>query len=211
VAVQADQAPVVGVARRKRRRSQLGLAGSIVVVGAAAAAVYLVMAPLLALLATAFRGPSDLLPFEPGAHWTFDNLVDVYVNTPLLSSVLPNTATFVAGSVAVTFLTAFTLAWLVEWRLIFPTLPALMLALAIAPVPLGPSICESPRSWTCAATMASSKSANPSQASVDLSARSIDGWSSSSRCASAASISDCLLGKCRYSVPIPTPARSAIR
>jgi hypothetical protein len=35
----------------------------------------------------------------------------------------------------------FTLAWLVEWRLIFPTLPALLLALAIAPtltaVPLG--------------------------------------------------------------------------
>ena len=104
MAVQADQAPVVGVARRKRRRSQLGLAGSIVVVGAAAAAIYLVMAPLLALLATAFRGPSDLLPFEPGAHWTFDNLVDVYVNTPLLSSVLPNTAIFVAGSVTVTFL-----------------------------------------------------------------------------------------------------------
>jgi iron(III) transport system permease protein len=142
VAVQADQAPVVGVARRKRRRSQLGLAGSIVVVGAAAAAIYLVMAPLLALLATAFRGPSDLLPFEPGAHWTFDNLVDVYVNTPLLSSVLPNTATFVAGSVTVTFLTAFTLAWLVErtdlpWRttlftaILFPLLvPGVVMAFA---------------------------------------------------------------------------------
>ena len=142
MAVQADQAPVVGVARRKRRRSQLGIAGSIVVVGAAAAAIYLVMAPLLALLATAFRGPSDLLPFEPGAHWTFDNLVDVYVNTPLLSSVLPNTATFVAGSVTVTFLTAFTLAWLVErtdlpWRttlftaILFPLLvPGVVMAFA---------------------------------------------------------------------------------
>ena len=79
------------------------------------------MAPLLALLATAFRGPSDLLPFEPGAHWTFDNLVEVYLNTPLLSTVLPNTAIFVLGSVVVTFFTAFTLAWLVErtdlpWR-----------------------------------------------------------------------------------------------
>jgi hypothetical protein len=31
----------------------------------------------------------------------------------------------------------FTLAWLVEWRLIFPTLPALLLALAIAPLPIG--------------------------------------------------------------------------
>ena len=142
MAVQADQAPVVRVARRKRRRSQLGLAGSIVVVGAAAAAIYLVMAPLLALLATAFRGPSDLLPFEPGAHWTFDNLIDVYVNTPLLSSVLPNTAIFVAGSVTVTFLTAFTLAWLVErtdlpWRtalftaILFPLLvPGVVMAFA---------------------------------------------------------------------------------
>jgi len=31
----------------------------------------------------------------------------------------------------------FTLGWLVEWRLIFPTTPALLLALAIAPVPPG--------------------------------------------------------------------------
>ena len=31
----------------------------------------------------------------------------------------------------------FTLGWLVEWRLIFPTLPALVLALAIAPLPIG--------------------------------------------------------------------------
>ncbi|MBY0320434.1 MAG: iron ABC transporter permease [Reyranella sp.] len=142
MAVQADQAPVVDIARRKRRRGQLGLAGGIVVVGAAAAAIYLVMAPLLALLATAFRGPSDLLPFEPGAHWTFDNLIDVYVNTPLLSSVLPNTAIFVAGSVTVTFLTAFTLAWLVErtdlpWRtmlftaILFPLLvPGVVMAFA---------------------------------------------------------------------------------
>ena len=30
----------------------------------------------------------------------------------------------------------FTLGWLVEWRLIFPTLPALLLALAIAPTPV---------------------------------------------------------------------------
>jgi len=31
----------------------------------------------------------------------------------------------------------FTLGWLIEWRLIFPTLPALVLALAIAPIPVG--------------------------------------------------------------------------
>lgn len=142
MAVQADEAaPVAPVARRKRR-GQLGLAGIIAVAGAAAAALYLVLAPLLALLATAFRGPGDLLPFEAGAHWTLDNLIEVYVNTPLLSNVLPSTAIFVVGSVTVTFFTAFTLAWLVErtdlpWRTaiftttLFPLLvPGVVMAFA---------------------------------------------------------------------------------
>ena len=142
MAVQADEAaPVVPVARRKRR-GQFGLVGVLAMAGAAAAALYLVLAPLLALLATAFRGPSDLLPFEAGAHWTFDNLIEVYVNTPLLSNVLPSTAIFVLGSVAVTFFAAFTLAWLVErtdlpWRtaiftlVLFPLLvPGVVMAFA---------------------------------------------------------------------------------
>jgi len=142
MAVQADEAAPVVPATRRGRRGQLGLAGTIVVVGAAAAAIYLVLAPLLALLATAFRGPSDLLPFEPGAHWTFENLIEVYVNTSLLSNVLPSTAIFVLGSVTVTFLTAFTLAWLIErtdlpWRtaifttILFPLLvPGVVMAFA---------------------------------------------------------------------------------
>jgi iron(III) transport system permease protein len=142
MAVQAEEAvPVVRAARRKRR-GQLGLVGTIAVVGAAMAALYLVLAPLMALLFTAFRGPSDLLPFEPGAHWTFDNLIEVYVKTPLLSTVLPSTAIFVVGSVAVTFFTAFTLAWLIErtdlpWRtpiftaILFPLLvPGIVMAFA---------------------------------------------------------------------------------
>jgi iron(III) transport system permease protein len=141
MAVQAEEvAPVVRPARR--RRGQLGLAGTIAVAGAAAAALYLVLAPLVALLFTAFRGPSDMLPFEPGAHWTLDNLVVVYLKTPLLSTVLPNTAIFVLGSVAVTFFTAFTLAWLIErtdlpWRtpiftaILFPLLvPGIVMAFA---------------------------------------------------------------------------------
>lgn len=142
MAVQAEEAaPVVRVAPRKRR-GQLGLAGTVIMVGAAVAALYLVLAPLIALLFTAFRGPSDMLPFEPGAHWTFDNLVEVYVKTPLLSTVLPNTAIFVLGSVTVTFFTAFTLAWLIErtdlpWRtplftaVLFPLLvPGIVMAFA---------------------------------------------------------------------------------
>lgn len=142
MAVQAEQAsPAVRVARR-RPRGQLGLAGSTAVVGAAVAALYLVLAPLVALIATAFRGPGDMLPFEPGAHWTLDNLIDVYLKTPLLSTVLPNTAIFVLGSVVVTFFTAFTLAWLIErtdlpWRtpiftaILFPLLvPGIVMAFA---------------------------------------------------------------------------------
>ena len=142
MAVQAEEAaPAVPVARRKRR-GQLGWVGGIAVTGAALAAVYLVMAPLLALLATAFRGPSDLLPFEDGAHWTLAYLADVYLGTNLLTTTLPNTAIFVGGSVVVTFFTAFTLAWLVErtdlpWRtaiftaILFPLLvPGIVMAFA---------------------------------------------------------------------------------
>jgi iron(III) transport system permease protein len=142
MAVQAEEAaPIASVARRKRR-GQLGLAGMLLLAGAAIAALYLVLAPLVALLFTAFRGPSDMLPFEPGAHWTLDNLVEVYVKTPLLSTVLPNTAIFVLGSVTVTFFTAFTLAWLIErtdlpWRtpiftaVLFPLLvPGIVMAFA---------------------------------------------------------------------------------
>jgi iron(III) transport system permease protein len=141
MAVQAEEASAVPVARRKRR-GQLGWVGGIAVTGAAVAAIYLVMAPLLALIATAFRGPSDLLPFEPGAQWTLANLYDVYIGTNLLTAVLPNTAIFVGGSVVVTFFTAFTLAWLVErtdlpWRtaiftaILFPLLvPGIVMAFA---------------------------------------------------------------------------------
>lgn len=137
--VVASPAPRV---RRKRQRGQLGIAGGLAVLGAAVAAIYLVMAPLLALLATAFRGPSNLLPFEAGAHWTLDNVAEVYLHGSLLSSVLPNTVIFVLGSVAVTFVVAFALAWLVErtdlpWRTtiftatLFPLLvPGIVVAFA---------------------------------------------------------------------------------
>jgi iron(III) transport system permease protein len=142
MAVEAGGSTDAIPAIRRRRRGQLGLAGLTVMAVAAITALYLLMAPLLGLIATAFRGPADMLPFEPGAHWTLDNLVEVYVRTPLLSTVLPNTAIFVAGSVTVTFLTAFTLAWLVErtnlpWRtaiftaILFPLLvPGIVMAFA---------------------------------------------------------------------------------
>ena len=78
------------------------------------ATVYLISAPLLMLFASAFRGPQDLLPFEPGTHWTLANLAEIYVDKTLYSAVIPNTIVFTLGSVTLTFAVAFTLAWLVE-------------------------------------------------------------------------------------------------
>jgi iron(III) transport system permease protein len=97
------------------------LLGSLVVALIVAAAVYLVLGPLSMLLAAALRGPQDLLPFEPGARWTIANLRDIYLDRSLYASIVPNTLAFTAGSVALTSVLAFALAWLVErtdlpWR-----------------------------------------------------------------------------------------------
>ena len=78
------------------------------------AALYLVGAPLIMLIYAAFRGPSDFLPFEPGAHWTFDNVRDVFREPLLYTKVIPETFEFVAGTVTLTSIIAFSLAWLVE-------------------------------------------------------------------------------------------------
>src|ERR1700748_2527260 len=88
---------------------------SLLILGAGAlAAVYLISAPLAMLLAAAFRGPDDTLPFEQGAVWTWDNLVTVYADRALYTNVIPNTLIFTAGAVALGFATAFILAWLTE-------------------------------------------------------------------------------------------------
>ncbi len=78
------------------------------------AAVALVLGPLSMLLIAAFRGPQDLLPFEPGAQWTLANLAAIYLDANLYRSIIPDTFIFTAGSVTLTFVIAFALAWLVE-------------------------------------------------------------------------------------------------
>ncbi len=120
----------------------LGLSGRLVLGLGIVAAVYLISAPLAMLLIAAFRGPKDLLPFEPGAHWTFDNLIAVYVDRSLYVTIIPNTVVFVAGAVALGFIVAFVLAWLVErtdlplrneifTAILFPLLvPGVVLAIA---------------------------------------------------------------------------------
>ncbi|OFZ98304.1 MAG: hypothetical protein A3H35_03995 [Betaproteobacteria bacterium RIFCSPLOWO2_02_FULL_62_17] len=99
--------------RARGRASALGLTGRIVIGIGVAIAIYLIAAPLLMLLTAALRGPQDLLPFEPGAQWTLSNL-SVYAEPGLWRTVIPNTLIFAAGAVSLTFVVAFTLAWLVE-------------------------------------------------------------------------------------------------
>src|ERR1700754_1389367 len=96
--------------RAIRQRSGLDLWGRIVVVAGVAVAVYLIAAPLAMLLVTAFRGPAEFLPFEPGARWTFQNVIQVYAEPALYERVIPDTLVFVAGSVALSFSIGFGLA-----------------------------------------------------------------------------------------------------
>jgi iron(III) transport system permease protein len=90
------------------------LRGVLILGASVVAALYLISAPLLMLLTAAFRGPEDMLPFEPGAHWTLANFAAVYSDAALYRSVVPNTLIFVAGAVALGFAVAFVLAWLTE-------------------------------------------------------------------------------------------------
>ena len=124
------------------RGSGLGCSGLFVVGAAIVTAVYLVSAPLLMLVVTAFRGPDDFLPFEPDAEWTLEHLRTIYYDPVLYQVTIPDTLTFVIGSVVCTFVIAFSLAWLVErtdlpWRnvlftlILFPLLvPTIVLAIA---------------------------------------------------------------------------------
>lgn len=99
---------------RERRVSLQAVAPMVVLGVAAAAAVYVISVPLAMLLVTAFRGPADLLPFEPGAHFTLAHLGAIYTDPILYRVIIPDTLVFTAGSVALSFGIAFGLAWLVE-------------------------------------------------------------------------------------------------
>ena len=125
-----------------RLHGELDPTAKLVLGAGALLAAYLIAAPLGMLLVAALRGPSDLLPFEPGAHWTLAHFRAVYSDSVLYTRVIPDTLIFVLGSVALTFVIAFLLAWLVErtdlpWRnvwfslILFPLLvPAVVLAAA---------------------------------------------------------------------------------
>jgi iron(III) transport system permease protein len=80
----------------------------------AGVALYLIAVPLAMLLIAAFRGPADYLPFEPGARWTFEHIRALFTDPVIYTRILPDTFVFVAGTVAVVFVIALALAWLVE-------------------------------------------------------------------------------------------------
>ena len=85
----------------------------VVLGGAVLALLYLISAPLLMTVFTAFRGPVDFLPFESGAQFTFDNLTAVYTSR-IFWDTLVDTAWFVGGATALAFVLSFVLAFLVE-------------------------------------------------------------------------------------------------
>jgi iron(III) transport system permease protein len=125
-----------------RRSVQVGLGGAIVLGLTVVAAVYLISGPLITLIVAAFRGPQDRLLFESETYWTLSNFTAAFLDARLYTRIIPSTAIFVAGSVALTFFVAFTLAWLVERTdlplrgviftgILFPLLvPTVVLALA---------------------------------------------------------------------------------
>ena len=109
----------------------------VVLGGAVLALLYLIGAPLLMTVFTAFRGPVDFLPFEPGARFTLDNIKAVYTSG-IFRDTLTDTAWFVGGSTVLAFVVSFILAFLVERT----TLPCrdLLFTLLTLPIMIPPLI-----------------------------------------------------------------------
>jgi iron(III) transport system permease protein len=96
------------------RVDNLDVAAKAVLAVGVAGAIYLIAVPLAMLLLAAFRGPADLLPFEPGARWTFEHIRALFADPIIVTRILPDTFVFVAGTVVLAFALGFGLAWLIE-------------------------------------------------------------------------------------------------
>lgn len=75
--------------------------------------VYLLIVPLAVQIFAAFRGPATSLPFESSAVTTLDNLRDVYTSGGMMATIV-DTSYFVGGSVIISLVIGFALAWLIE-------------------------------------------------------------------------------------------------
>src|SRR5262249_10083380 len=67
----------------------LDIPARLVLAVGAGAALYLIAVPLAMLLLSAFRGPADYLPFEPGARWTLEHVRALVSDPVLYSRILP--------------------------------------------------------------------------------------------------------------------------
>ncbi len=103
-----------GAGRFRARLAKADIGLAIIPVVGAVAALVLIAVPVAMLFYAAFHGPSDYLPFEAGAKWTTDNIVQVFNDRVLYTRILPDTMVFVLGTVLLTTSLAFTFAWLVE-------------------------------------------------------------------------------------------------
>lgn len=92
----------------------LDFTAKLVLAGGTLVAAYLLAAPVALLFIAALRGPPETLPFEPEAVWSLANFSAVYADPVLYQVIVPSTLIFAAGSVALAFTLAFTLAWLIE-------------------------------------------------------------------------------------------------
>ena len=106
----SDKALESPARRAMPKVSNLDFGARLVLAVAVGAAIYLIAAPLAMLLLSAFRGPADYLPFEPGARWTLEHLYALVTDPVIYTRVLPDTFTFVAGTVTLVFVIAFALA-----------------------------------------------------------------------------------------------------
>jgi iron(III) transport system permease protein len=105
---------VAGAGRRMQSAGNLDATARLVLAVGAGAAIYLIAVPLAMLLFAAFRGPADYLPFEPGARWTLEHVHALLTDPIIYTRILPDTFVFVIGTVALVFVIALGLAWLVE-------------------------------------------------------------------------------------------------
>ena len=74
---------------------------------------YLLIVPLAVQIFAAFRGPTTALPFQSTAYTTLDNLREVYAGGGMTATLI-DTSYFVGGSVMLSLMIGFTLAWLIE-------------------------------------------------------------------------------------------------
>ncbi|MEE8493890.1 MAG: iron ABC transporter permease [Nitrospirales bacterium] len=96
------------------RRLKPRMNGMTLITGSAVVLLlYLLIVPLAVQIFSAFRGPATSLPFESTASFTLSNIKDAYTSGGMKATII-DTSYFVGGSVLVSLVIGFALAWLIE-------------------------------------------------------------------------------------------------